>query len=301
MKLVTFSSGSGIPHLGVWLENKILDLTSLPSILSVPPGLPWDSLEGLLTAPGALQATIEFFKKNHKTISGMEEQLLQLTSCVRLLSPLQRPSKIICVGLNYLSHCHEQGAKVPDHPILFAKFPSALLGTGSPVVMPSFAKKLDYEAELAVVIGRQGKGIRREDAWSYIAGYMNFNDISARDIQFQDRQWVRSKSFDTFAPLGPFMVTVDEAGDAGNLAIKSRVNGELRQDSSTSEMIFTIPALIEFISQAATLLPGDIIATGTPAGVGLFQIPPRLLKPGDVVQVEIEGLGVLQNLVVKEA
>lgn len=300
MKFVTFSSGNGIPRLGVWMEEKILDLTSLPSILSVP-GMPWHSMESLLTVPGALQVTREFIEKNHKTFSGMEEPILQPVSSVRLLSPLQSPSKIVCVGLNYRSHCEEQGAKVPDNPRLFAKFPSALIGSGSPVVMPSSTKQLDYEAELAVVIGRQGKRIQREDAWNYIAGYTNFNDISARDIQFQDRQWVRSKSFDTFAPLGPFLVTTDEVGDAGNLDVKCWVNGELRQNSSTSEMIFIIPDLIEFISQSATLLPGDIIATGTPAGVGLFQKPPRLLNPGDVVQVEIGGLGVLQNPVVKES
>jgi 2-keto-4-pentenoate hydratase/2-oxohepta-3-ene-1,7-dioic acid hydratase in catechol pathway len=208
------------------------------------------------------------------------------------------PSKIVCVGLNYHDHCLEQGLDVPERPVLFAKFPSAIIGHEDEITWPEGSSdKVDYEAELAVVIGRRGRHIPVDDAYDYIAGYACLNDVSARDVQFADGQWIRGKSFDTFCPMGPYLVTKDEFPDPHDLRIRCWVNGELRQDSNTRELVFNVPQLVAYISRTATLMPGDIISTGTPGGVGVFLDPPVFLKPGDVVEVEIEKLGRLRNRV----
>lgn len=213
-----------------------------------------------------------------------------------LLHPLIAPSKIIGIGLNYRDHCEEQGVEPPDHPTVFAKFPSSLLGPGGVITWStSLTQKVDYEGELAVVIGRVARNVSASEAYYYVFGYTVANDVSARDIQFGDKQWVRGKSLDTFCPLGPWVVTQDEIGDPMNLSIRTRVNGEIRQDSTTGNMIFDVATLIEFLSRSFTLLPGDIILTGTPAGVGIFRDPPLLLQDGDTVEVEIEGIGTLRN------
>ncbi len=213
-----------------------------------------------------------------------------------LLHPLIAPSKIIGIGLNYRDHCEEQGVEPPDHPTVFAKFPNALLAPRGIIRWnPEVTQKVDYEAELAVIIGRVARNVRASEAYYYIFGYTAANDVSARDIQFGDKQWVRGKSLDTFCPLGPWVVTQDEIGDPMNLDIRARVNGEVRQDSNTSNMIFGVADLVEFLSRSFTLLPGDIILTGTPAGVGIFRDPPLLLQDGDVVEVEIEHIGTLVN------
>ena len=215
---------------------------------------------------------------------------------VRLDAPLRQPSKVICIGLNYDDHCREQNVARPESPIVFVKFPSAINGPEAPITWPSgITEQVDYEAELAVVIGREARNIRAQDAYDVVAGYTIINDISARDVQFADKQWVRGKSFDTFCPMGPYFVTADEIADPQNLGITCRLNGETMQDSNTYEMIFDIPTLIEFITRTCTLLPGDVISTGTPHGVGVFRDPPVFLQPGDVVEVEIEGLGCLRN------
>jgi 2-keto-4-pentenoate hydratase/2-oxohepta-3-ene-1,7-dioic acid hydratase in catechol pathway len=214
----------------------------------------------------------------------------------RLLPPIPRPGKIVAVGLNYRDHAMESGAAQPPKvPILFAKFPNSISGPEDPIVIPKGNPKVDWEAELAVVIGRKGKGISAAHAYDYIAGYMPLNDVSAREWQFGDRQWVRGKSSDTFCPIGPHLTTRDKVPNPHVLAIRSRVNGTTMQDSNTSKLIFDVPFLIEFISAAITLEPGDIIATGTPEGVGVFRKPQIFLKPGDVVEIEIESLGVLRN------
>jgi len=207
---------------------------------------------------------------------------------LQLLPPVQ-PSKLICVGLNYKDHARELGMEIPDEPIFFLKPPSAIIGSHGKIVYPVMSKHVDYEGELAVIIGKRCKNISRDDTGSVIMGYTCFNDVTARDIQKKDVQWTRSKSFDTFAPLGPYIA--DPMHDVSNLAIRTRVNGELRQDSSTSNLIFNIPYLIEFISSIMTLERGDIISTGTPAGVGE-------LAAGDEVEVEIENVGLLKNTVV---
>ncbi|MBN1866348.1 fumarylacetoacetate hydrolase family protein [Candidatus Sumerlaeota bacterium] len=219
---------------------------------------------------------------------------------VRLLPPIADPPKILCIGQNYRDHCEEQGVPVPKSPVIFAKFRTALSGPGDPIVLPRISEKVDYEAELGVAIARGGRHIPSSEALEHVGGYLNFNDVSARDLQFGDGQWVRGKSCDTFAPMGPWLVTRDEIPDPQNLSICCRVNGEALQQSNTNQMVFSVAELIAFVSQTITLETGDVIATGTPPGVGVFRKPPRLLKPGDRVEVEIEGLGTLVNPVVAE-
>jgi 2,4-didehydro-3-deoxy-L-rhamnonate hydrolase len=209
--------------------------------------------------------------------------------------PIDRPSKIVCVGLNYRDHAEEQGAPLPERPILFAKWPNTLAGPGDPIVVPSISTKVDYEAELGVVIGSRVRGVSRENALEAVRGYLCLNDVSARDLQFADGQWTRGKSPDTFCPVGPELVPASEVSDPQALAIKAILNGEVMQDSSTANMVFGVAEVIEFISQAITLEPGDLIATGTPAGVGAFRDPPVFMQPGDEVTIEIEGLGALTN------
>jgi 2-keto-4-pentenoate hydratase/2-oxohepta-3-ene-1,7-dioic acid hydratase in catechol pathway len=219
---------------------------------------------------------------------------------VRLLAPVPRPGKLVCIGLNYRDHAAESKGEIPASPITFSKYATAIQHPGAPIVLPSGSSKVDYEAELAVVIGRRGKHVPRERAYEHVLGYTNLNDVSARDFQFGDRQWQRGKSCDTFAPMGPSIVTADEVPDPHALRIQLRLNGQTMQDSSTAGMIFKVDELVAFISETVTLEPGDVIATGTPAGVGFARTPSVYLKPGDVVEVEIERLGVLSNPVVAE-
>ena len=218
-----------------------------------------------------------------------------------LLAPIDDRPKIICVGLNYRDHAEEQGVTPPQEPVIFMKPYTAIVGPGQSIIYPEITEKLDYEAELAVVIGGRCRKTDPKTALQYVLGYTCFNDVSARDIQFRDGQWVRGKSFDTFAPIGPWIVTSDEIGDPHNLRIMARVNGEVRQNSNTRNLIFGVGQLVSFISKVMTLEAGDIIATGTPAGVGFFQKPePKLLKVGDWVEIEIEKIGVLGNRVVAD-
>jgi 2-keto-4-pentenoate hydratase/2-oxohepta-3-ene-1,7-dioic acid hydratase in catechol pathway len=214
--------------------------------------------------------------------------------------PIPDPDKILCLGLNYREHASEAVMEVPAAPILFAKFRNALVGSGAPVELPAASAKVDYEGELAVVIGRRCKHVAARDALAVVGGYMPINDISARDLQLQTPQWTAGKAPDTFAPCGPALVTPDEVGDPQSLTLITRLNGEVVQEASTSQMIFTIAETIAFISRVITLEPGDIIATGTPAGVGHARRPPVYLKPGDQVEVEISGIGTLRTPVVAE-
>jgi acylpyruvate hydrolase len=217
---------------------------------------------------------------------------------VRLGPPLNNPSKIVCIGLNYHDHAREQAVEIPPRPLLFDKFSTAIIGPDDEISWPAeVSQQVDYEAELAVVIGREGRHIPADEAYDFIAGYTIVNDVSARDAQYSDKQWVRGKSFDTFCPIGPYLLTADEVEDPHNLSIRCWVNGELRQDSNTFEMIFKIPELLAFISQTSTLKPGDIISTGTPDGVGVFRDPKIFLKSGDVIEIEIDRLGRLRNTV----
>jgi 2-keto-4-pentenoate hydratase/2-oxohepta-3-ene-1,7-dioic acid hydratase in catechol pathway len=212
--------------------------------------------------------------------------------------PIDRPSKIICVGLNYRDHAEEQGVDLPDAPLLFAKWANALIGPGEPIVIPPIVTKADYEAELGVVIGSRVTRVSKENALAAVRGYICANDVSARDLQFGDGQWTRGKSPDTFCPVGPKLVPADEVPDPHDLRIRAIVSGEVLQDSTTANLIFGVDEIISHASQTMTLEPGDLILTGTPAGVGVFRDPQRLLQPGDEVTIEIERVGVLTNPVV---
>lgn len=216
---------------------------------------------------------------------------------VQVLAPIARPSKIICIGLNYRDHAAEAGLPVPTSPLVFTKHTTAVTGPESVIRIPDFVTQPDWEAELAIVIGREGSSIPRDKAREHILGFTCMNDVSARDIQSSESQWVRAKSFDTFAPLGPWIVTLDEFTDFNDLAIRCSINGEYVQDSRTAQMVFGVEDLVAFVSRNTTLLPGDVIATGTPPGVGVGMQPPRFFSDKDVVTVEIEGIGQLTNQV----
>jgi acylpyruvate hydrolase len=271
------SSGSSRTRLGLLNEAGINDLTAATG---------WDDVGDLL-ASGA-------------SIGEAEGGELIDPDTVALRAPLPRPGKIVCVGLNYHDHCREQGIEPPPYPPLFAKFANAIASPGDEITRPRATEKLDLECELAVVIGRRGKGIAPEDALGHVFGYTILNDITMRDLQREDHRWLRAKGSDGFAPIGPVVVTADELPNADSLSLRSSVNGETWQDSSTAEMVFDVPTIIAFASRTITLEPGDIIATGTPAGVGHFQDPPRYLHHGDQLRCEIEGIGALENSVVDE-
>ncbi len=216
----------------------------------------------------------------------------------RLLAPIPKPGKITCVGLNYADHAREQGHEPPKSPIFFLKSGNTICGPGDAIHLPPNSSQVDYEAEFAVVIGKKGNRIPEEKAYDYVAGYMILHDVSARDLQFSDGQWYRGKSCDTFAPTGPWIVTRDEIKDPHNLRISLTLNGETMQDSNTSNLIFSVPYLISYLSQSATWEVGDLISTGTPPGVGVFRKPPIFLKAGDTTSVTVEKLGTLTNSVV---
>jgi acylpyruvate hydrolase len=219
---------------------------------------------------------------------------------VRLLAPFVRPSKIVCVGLNYRAHAQEQGKSAPEKPRLFLKAPSAIVGPGDPIVLPSFCRHGDPEVELAVVIGKRAKRVPAAKAASFIAGYTVLNDFTDRKAQKDDVQYGRAKGFDTFCPIGPALVTKDDVGDPGRLRIRLWVDGELRQDATTADLIHGVGPLLEYITEGITLEPGDIIATGTPSGVGVFRDPPVFIREGQTVRCEVERLGVLENPVHRE-
>ena len=220
---------------------------------------------------------------------------------VRLAAPVLRPGKVVCVGLNYRSHIAEIGEPVPEYPILFHKCATSVIGPGDDIVLPRVSAQVDYEGELAVIIGRRAKNIREEDAFQYVAGYTCANDVSAHDLEFRTSQWTSGKMLDTFCPLGPVLTTPDEIPDPNGLQLRTRLNGATVQDESTADMHFSVRALISYISSLATLEPGDIILTGTPAGIGCNKKPPIFLQSGDWVEVEIEGIGTLSNRAVAEA
>jgi 2-keto-4-pentenoate hydratase/2-oxohepta-3-ene-1,7-dioic acid hydratase in catechol pathway len=274
-----------LEQLGVIVGDRVLPATSLAgpdvsSMAALLAGLP-DSLERLR---GALAVALP------GPSSGLA------LADVELLAPVTRPGKIIAIGINYRSHAEEQAIEPPARPVLFAKFTTALVGHGAVVEWDGgLTQAVDAEAELAVVIGQRCRRVEPADALAYVLGYSCLNDVSARDLQYADRQFTRAKSLDTFCPMGPALVTSDEVGDPGNLRLSGLVNGEVRQEATTGDMVFGVAELIAFCSQAFTLEPGDVIATGTPAGVGWFREPKLLLGDGDEMVVEIERVGRLVN------
>jgi 2-keto-4-pentenoate hydratase/2-oxohepta-3-ene-1,7-dioic acid hydratase in catechol pathway len=286
MKLVTFMTENDT-RLGVVRDDRVVDLASASN-----GRLPSDMLTFLQQGETAMQLAREVGKSATASLPLSE---------VRLLAPVPNPPKVVAMGLNYMDHCRELNIEPPKEPIIFAKFPSAVVGPGAAIRWdPALTQQVDYEAELAVVMGRTARRVSAAEALDYVAGYTICNDVSARNLQFGDGQWVRGKSLDTFCPLGPWLVTRDEIPDPHDLAIRCIVNDDVLQDSTTAEVIFRVDRLIEFISRAFSLLPGDVIATGTPDGVGVFRSPQIFLKYGDVVTVEIEGLGQLTNPCIEE-
>ncbi|MEO6205670.1 MAG: fumarylacetoacetate hydrolase family protein [Mycobacteriales bacterium] len=245
-----------------------------------------DALRGLLVSG-----------QDPRTASSVADRLP--AGSYQLLSPVRAPQKVLAIGLNYRDHARESGAELPTSPLVFAKTPNSIVGPDEAIRWSAReAQEVDYEAELAVVIGRRANHVSRADALSYVLGYTCCNDVSARDVQFADGQWTRGKSFDTFCPLGPWIVTADEIPDPQNLAVRCRLNGELMQDGTTADMVFGVAELISRLSQVMTLEPGDVIPTGTPVGVGFARTPPVFLRDGDVVEIDVAGIGVLSNPVV---
>jgi acylpyruvate hydrolase len=241
------------------------------------------------------QGGMERLKKVDPALIEEDQRMVRPLPDVEVVAPILRPPKIVCVGLNYRDHAEEQNRPLPRSPMLFAKAANIVVGHGAKVKIPPEApEQVDYEVELGVVIGRGGYRISREEAGEYIFGYTVFNDVTARDVQKADRQFFRGKSFHTFAPMGPVIVTADDL-DPGELDLRMQVNGELRQESNTRNLIFDVPTLVEHVSRCFPFEPGDVIATGTPGGVGVFRDPPLFLKPGDVMEAEVQGIGVLRN------
>jgi 2-keto-4-pentenoate hydratase/2-oxohepta-3-ene-1,7-dioic acid hydratase in catechol pathway len=271
----------------VILENAQRKKTDLPR-----------TLEEALFAPRGLDSVHRFVRENFKDPKKLQK-LATRENKVRLGS-LFRPRNVLCIGLNYRDHAAEGGVPLPEKPVVFAKLTGCITGPGAPIVLPPDTQEVDYEAELAVVIGRKCRSVSASDALRYVAGYTCLNDVSARDFQRGDGQWVRAKSQDTFGPMGPYLVTSEDIPDPQTLPIRCLVNGQILQDSNTDKMIFGVRELIAFISRGITLEPGDVITTGTPHGVGFARKPPIFLKTGDEVAVEIEGIGKLVNPVKAE-
>ena len=259
---------------------------------------------GLPTCMKALLAASPAIRKAAADTANCKHAVKYAANAVKLLPPVPNPSKILCIGLNYRDHAIEGGKAIPNEPVLFGKFPNTLIAHGEPIKLPKVAEKVDYEAELVVVIGKRGRHIPNNDAaLEYVGGYTVGHDVSARDWQFrgEEKQWIIGKTFDTFAPTGPVLVTSDELTNPHKLQVQLRLNGTTMQNSNTKEFIFGVPHLLWFLSQCITLEPGDLIFTGTPPGVGISRKPQVLLKPGDVAEVEIEGIGTLKNPVVAES
>lgn len=288
MRLVTFAH-NGTTRLGALRSTN--DRGTIVDLNRAEPRLPSDLVAFLAAGEAALALARDALARTPPEAS------LTL-STVTLKAPVLHPSKIMCIGLNYRDHAAEANQPIPTYPTLFAKYPNCLIGSGESIVLPKISSQVDYEGELGVVIGRRARDVSEAEALSYVAGYLPFNDVSARDFQHRTSQWTIGKTFDTFGPMGPALVTVDEVADPQNLNLRVSIGDELLQNSNTRNLIFPVAELISYLSAVMTLEPGDVIATGTPGGVGGARKPPRYLQPGDTVRVEIEGLGVLENAVV---
>lgn len=307
MRLVTFLR-LGEFRLGAVVDERVIDLnaayrhfqesTHTPRAQELAAAvLPPDMLGFLEGGDPALVAAREVLQRVMSTDSAAlaDKGILYPLKAVTLKAPIPRPTKLILVGLNYRDHADEAKMKIPEVPTLFSKYASSVIGPGEAIRVPKVSDKIDYEGEFAFVIGKRGKDIPKERALDYVAGYTIMNDVSCRDYQMKTTQWMVGKTFDTFAPMGPYLVLKDEIPDPHNLDLTLRLNDQVMQHSNTKNLIFNVPDLIAYMSQVFTLEPGDVISTGTPSGVGFARKPPVLLKPGDAVQIEISGLGILEN------
>lgn len=276
MRIVSYRNSGGPWRAGAERNGAVFDLGA-------------DSVKSLLAGGAAALAAAAQRAKAASAVSGK----------VEIGPPLADPDKIVCIGLNYRRHAEETGNAIPTVPTFFPKYRNSLVADGEPIVLPTKnPSQVDYEVELAAVIGKRCKGVSESEALSFVAGYSILNDVSARDLQMQTSQWGAGKAIDTFAPFGPVLVTADEIGDPQKLAVKTRLNGQLLQNSNTSDMVFSVAQIVSFLSDFMTLEPGDVIATGTPEGVGFKRNPPIFMKDGDIVELEIEKIGVLRNPVV---
>jgi 2-keto-4-pentenoate hydratase/2-oxohepta-3-ene-1,7-dioic acid hydratase in catechol pathway len=301
MKLLSMRVG-GENHAGVVIGDNVLDVTAF--LAARPEGEGQgvkleDALDLYNYGIEAVRTGVLSEVERDESLARRCRQLgiLMPISEALLGPPVLRPGKILGVGLNYAAHAAENNVPPPETPLIFSKCATALAGPEDPIRLPRASDQVDYEAELAVVIGRPARGVEAASALGYVAGYAVMNDVTARDLQRRERQWTRAKGLDTFAPCGPWLVTADEIADPHGLAIELRLNGELRQSSNTDDMIFKVAQLIEFVSQDLTLLAGDIITTGTPSGVGVYSDPPRFLRHGDRIEITIERIGTLRNAV----
>jgi len=294
----------GVPSIGVQLESGILDIPDAASYFGRKyhvrgHNFPTTMMD-LLQWDSGIEVVRQIVTKYEKT--PVNERIMAYPQdSVTLEAPIRRPGKILALGKNYLEHVKETGSETPEFPIIFAKFPSCVIGPNDEIILPKISSKIDWEVELAIVIGKVCKDIREDDALKYIAGYTVANDVTARDLQRNDGQWIRGKSLDTFCPLGPCIVTQDELGDAKGLRLYTKINNVIKQDSSTSNMMFNIPQIIAHLSKAFTLEPGDVIITGTPSGVGFVRDPPEFLQDGDRIEQFIEKIGYLHNRVVRSS
>ncbi len=285
MKLVTFEV-DGTPRLGALREHNGREF--ITDLNRAEPRLATNMIEFLNGGDQALALA-------QKALASNPPEQGIVRSAARLKAPVPRPGKMICIGLNYRDHAAESNQAVPEYPTVFAKYANCVIGPGEKIVIPPVTAKPDYEIELGVIIGKRARNVSEADALNYVAGYVPFNDVSARDYQMRTSQWTIGKAFDTFGPMGPALVTRDEIPEPHNLNLQLSIGGEVLQSSNTRNLIFSINQLIAYLTAVMTLEPGDLIATGTPAGVGAARTPPRFLKPGDVVRIEIERLGVLEN------
>jgi len=286
---------------GALVSNHIIDLQAAHANSHAATGFPSNLLDLLNAGDEGLthaRRIVEQATDAATLRSLVEANIAHPFDAVRFRPPITRPNKIICIGQNYRAHVHEMKRELPKYPMFFAKFANTLIGHKEAIRLPRVSTQVDYEAELMIVIGRTGKDISRERAFDYIAGYTIFNDVSVRDYQRRTSQFLQGKTFDTTGPTGPCIVTADEVPDPETLRVQLRLNGETMQDSTTADFIFDIRTIINYLSEIMTLDPGDLIATGTPGGVGFARDPQVFLKAGDAVEVEIDGLGVLQNTVV---
>jgi 2-keto-4-pentenoate hydratase/2-oxohepta-3-ene-1,7-dioic acid hydratase in catechol pathway len=286
MRLATIATWAG-PRAAVQRDEHFVEVHATDAKL--PPTVR-QILEG---GPDLLQAVAQVTRR--------ADRVEYPAAGVKWHAPVHDPRKIICIGLNYRDHAAESGAAIPREPILFSKYPTALIGHGEAIVLPPVSQEVDFEAELVLVIGKRGRNIAASSGHEFVAGYTVGHDVSARDWQLKKdgKQWMAGKTFDTFAPVGPVLVTADEVNDPRNLGIRLRLNGKTMQDSNTTQLVFGVGELVAYLSQVFTLEPGDLVFTGTPPGVGFARKPPVFLKGGDTVEVEIDGLGVLRNEVVQ--
>jgi acylpyruvate hydrolase len=316
MRLVTFVH-RGTQRVGLLDGERIIDANRVYAAMLTQRGdqragaladalVPAEMIGLLESGDRALAAIGEALEPVRETLGSADQAetlrrdgMVFRLSEVTLKAPVPRPGKLILLGLNYRDHAEETGQKIPEVPTLFAKYHNSVIGPGVAILIPRATEQIDYEAEFAFVIGRRGHNISREHALDYVAGYTIVNDVSARDYQFVTSQWMVGKTFDTHCPMGPTLVLKDEIPDPHNLDLNLSIGGEVLQKSNTNQLIFKIPETVEYLSQVMTLEPGDVISTGTPAGVGFTRKPPRWLRPGETVRIEIAGLGVLENPVAK--